>query len=272
MSDAVSDAVGGAVGGVVFLTSRRTPPDVVTFLQQQLARGEDSVVDDGGGVGSARGGEGRGEDNGGREGERHYWPPLSSFSPSFLWDPTLHGGDGRGGEGSNPYIRCLAAAAVIIVTPDSVSMASEACSTTAQVFVVEVDANAAAAGDDDDDGNDEGGGRTKGGTARAVRAVGSVGGGGGGGGGGETGGDTGGDSGRGELRPKLRRFHQHLRDTRALSASGVAAALAARVERFDESRDGSVSAGRSGQISKRLDDTGTAEPSTLSFDCYSLRN
>ena len=149
-------------------------------------------------------------------------------------------------------------------------MASEACSTTAQVFVAEVDANAAAAGDDDDDGNDEGGGRTKGGTARAVRAVGSVGGGGGGGGGGETGGDTGGDSGRGELRPKLRRFHQHLRDTRALSASGVAAALAARVERFDESRDGSVSAGRSGQISKRLDDT--AEPSTLSFDCYSLRN
>ena len=149
MSDAVGDAVGGAVGGVVFLTSRRTPRDVVTFLQQQLARGEDSVVDDGGGVGSARGGEGRGEDNGGREGERHYWPPLSSFSPSFLWDPTLHGGDGRGGEGSNPYIPCLAAAAVIIVTPDSVSMASEACSTTAQVFVVEVDANAAAAGDDD---------------------------------------------------------------------------------------------------------------------------
>ena len=267
----MSDAVGGAVGGVVFLTSRRTPPDVVTFLQQQLARGGDSV-DEGGGVGSARGGEGRGGDNCGREGKRH-WPPLSSFSPSFLWDPTLHGGDGRGGEESNPYIPCLAAAAVIIVTSDSVSMASEAFSTTAQVFVADVDANAAAADDDDGDGNEEGGGRTKGGTARAERAVGSAGEAGGGG-------ETGGHTGRGELRPKLRRFHQHLRDrgyTRALSASGVAAALAARVEQFDESCDGSVSAGRSGQLSKRLDDTGTAARVVQSHPLFrsivnSLRN
>ena len=49
--------------------------------------------------------------------------------PSVVWD----------GEGENPYFAFLALADVIVVTSDSVSMVSEACSTGKPVYIIELD-------------------------------------------------------------------------------------------------------------------------------------
>jgi mitochondrial fission protein ELM1 len=43
----------------------------------------------------------------------------------------------RDGDGENPYAGALAWADRIVVSPDSVNMVSEACATTAPVFVAE---------------------------------------------------------------------------------------------------------------------------------------
>jgi len=49
--------------------------------------------------------------------------------PGLLWD----------GTGANPYPGLLACADRLVCTPDSVNMLSEACATTAQVFVIDPD-------------------------------------------------------------------------------------------------------------------------------------
>ena len=48
--------------------------------------------------------------------------------PSYIWD----------GTGENPYLGLLALADVIIVTSDSISMVSEACSTGKPVYIYEL--------------------------------------------------------------------------------------------------------------------------------------
>lgn len=48
--------------------------------------------------------------------------------PAFLWD----------GRGENPYFACLGLADVLVTTPDSINMTSEACATGKPVYVVDL--------------------------------------------------------------------------------------------------------------------------------------
>lgn len=62
---------------------------------------------------------------------------LAGFGNLIFWDGTRQGDDAAG-RGPNPYFAFLAAADVIVVTPDSVSMASEAVATGKPVYVADL--------------------------------------------------------------------------------------------------------------------------------------
>ena len=254
------------VGGVLFLTSRRTPPDIVTFLDHRLKQ-----EGDGNGAGT----------NGG-------CGPV----PFFLWDPRLHGGaslnashsnasttvggavDAHGApqastasvvkdgcwRGNNPYIPSLASASVIIVTPDSVSLASEACSSVGgRVFVANAASTEATCKCDRGTSGQSSGLTIVEGPVRGWEA--RIG------------------SGTGHLKPKLRRFHRLLWSrgyTSPMTVAGVAGALqeAGKAETMEAGEkqecsrtDGGGSVGGCGDTERGrreggnwqcLDDTGVA--------------